>query len=57
MFVLGFLVGIASFVGMAGLLLLITRPWRLRDVCDAVLAAPGPQDHSVGYAGPLPTGK
>lgn len=53
MFVLGFLGGVVFTIAMAGLLLVITRPWTLKNTCDAVLAPPVSEEGHAAYGGSL----
>jgi hypothetical protein len=53
MFVLGFVCGIAFLVGVIGLVMVATKPWRLKGVCDSILSAPRSAESELGYPGPL----
>jgi len=53
-FILGFIGCMACSLGLVGLLVVITRPWRLGDMCDAALAEPEPQNDGVKCGEPLP---
>ncbi len=53
MFFLGFLGGIVFSVVLTGLVLVITKPWKLEGICDAVLAVARLDDNQAEYGGSL----